>query len=184
MQTEGSIVKQTLNSLKKRLEEGGDIIPVQSEHGHVYKATCTFNPPASDEEITNFERQTGLLLPSDYKAFLKIANGCRLFDDIEYGGEIELFSLEQIIELNEHYDQFEGCYVIAYIYQDNIVINSKVYSENQKNYLLWKGHIDQFKEALPLKMNFELWLDRFVTSQGAKFWWWSLHTAENYYELS
>ncbi|QBP40982.1 SMI1/KNR4 family protein [Paenisporosarcina antarctica] len=184
MVEEGSIVKQTLNTLKKRLKENENIIQIQGEGGYLAKVECTFNPPATDEEIKNFERQTGLILPNDYKEFLKISNGCRLFDDIESGGEIELYSLDQIIDLNEHYDEFEGCFDIAYIYQDNIVINSKHYSELKKNYLFWKGHIDQFEEAIPLEMNFELWLDRFIISSGAKFWSWSIYTAENYYKLS
>ncbi|WP_046174110.1 SMI1/KNR4 family protein [Domibacillus indicus] len=181
---EGSIVKQTLHSLKKRLEENSGVIQIQSEQGHIYKAVCTFNDPASDGEITEFEQKTGLLLPRDYKAFLKITNGCRLFDDSEYGGEIELYSLAQILEWNGDYGEGEGCFDIAYIYQDNIVIDSKQYAENQKNYLLWKSHIDPFSEAEPLGMNFELWLDRFIMSQGAKFWWWPIYTAENYYKLT
>ncbi|GGI11580.1 SMI1/KNR4 family protein [Gottfriedia solisilvae] len=184
MVEEGSIVKRTLDSLKKRLEENGNIIQIQVEEGYLSRVECTFNPPASDEEIKDFEKKTGLILPNDYKEFLKISNGCRLFDDIESGGEIELYSLEQIIEYNEYNDEFEGCYDIAYIYQDNIVINSKYVIEKKKNYLFWKGHIDQFEEAIPLEMNFELWLDRFIISSGTKFWSWSIYTAENYYELS
>ncbi|PLR89335.1 SMI1/KNR4 family protein [Bacillus sp. T33-2] len=183
MVKEGSIVKQTLSSLKKRLNENGNIIQVQTEEGHLYNANCTFNPPASDIDITNFEKQTGLILPTDYKEFLKITNGCRLFDDINYGGEIELYSLEKIIEYNHKgYHEYEGCYDIAYIYQDNIVVNSKLVSQNERNYLLWKDHIDQFEEARPLKMNFELWFDRFVVCQGTKFWWWSIYTGEHYYK--
>jgi len=184
MKEKGSIVTQTLNSLKKRLEENNNVIQVQNEEGHLFDAKCTFHPPASEEDILNFERQSGFILPPDYKTFLKITNGCRLFDDIHYGGEIELYSLEQIIDYNEHYDQYEGCYDIAYIYQDNIVINSRLVSQNKENYLSWKGHIDQFEEAIPLNMNFELWFDRFVISQGTKFWSWSIYTAENYYKLS
>ncbi|KIL74843.1 hypothetical protein [Bacillus badius] len=84
---------------------------------------------------------------------LSITNGCRLFDDVEYGGEIELYSLEQILELNEHYDESDGCYDVAYIYQDNIVINSKLYAANQKNYLLWKdlySILNEHKEVTAL----------------------------------
>lgn len=183
MQIEGSIVLQTLNALKKRLNENNNILQIQGEQGYLYKAKCTFNPPASDEEINDFEKQTGLIIPLDYKAFLKISNGCRLFDDINWGGEIELYSLKQIIELNRHYEQYEGCYDIAYIYQDNIVVKSESYSNNKRNYLFWKSQIESFEEVKPLDMNFELWLDRFVVSQGSKFWWWSIYTAENYYKL-
>jgi len=184
MTKEGSIVKKTLNSLKNRLEDNGNVIQIQNEEGHLSMVKCTFNPPASEDDIKHFEKQTGLILPNDYKEFLKISNGCRLFDSVEYGGEIELYSLEQIIEFNENYDEYEGCYDIAYIYQDNIVINSKLISEKKKNYLFWKGHIEQFDDAIPLEMNFELWFDRFIISSGAKFWSWSIFTADNYYEFS
>lgn len=183
MFNEESLVTRTLSSLRKRLNDNGNIIQVQNEQGHLFYANCTFRPPVSDIDLSYFENESGFILPADYKEFLKITNGCRLFDDIQFGGEIELYSLEQIIESNfEHqgYDEYEGCYDIAYIYQDNIVINSKLVSQNRGNYLFWKDHIDQFKEARPLNMNFELWFDRFVVSQGTKFWWWSIHTAEWY----
>ncbi|MBS4207366.1 SMI1/KNR4 family protein [Bacillus sp. FJAT-50079] len=181
MKKEGRLVKQTLHSLKKRLEDNYQIIELQNEQGHVFKATCTFTPPASEKDIIYFEKETGFILPEDYKAFLQISNGCRLFDDVQFGGEIELFSLEKIIELNQDYDPYEGCFVIAYIYQDHIVIHSNLYSQNSRNYLFWKSHIDQLKEAIPLQMNFELWLERFIISQGVKFWWWPIYTAENAY---
>ncbi|WP_088070058.1 SMI1/KNR4 family protein [Gottfriedia luciferensis] len=84
MVVEGSIVKRTLASLKKRLEENGNIIRFQGEEGYLSRVECTFNSPASDEELKSFEKETGFILPNDYKEFLKISNGCRLFDDVEY----------------------------------------------------------------------------------------------------
>ena len=177
MVRENNGVKQTIQVLQRRLEAGNHTIQVQAEDGYLYTATCTFNPPATDEEIEKFEDQTGFILPDDHKEFLKITNGCRLFDDVEYGGEIDLYSLEQITEYNQHYDEYEGCYDIAYIYQDNIIINSKLVSQNKGNYLFWKGHIEHFHEARPLNSNFELWFDRFVVCQGTKFWWWPIYTS-------
>ncbi|MFJ7668704.1 SMI1/KNR4 family protein [Lysinibacillus sp. NPDC097195] len=181
MLKEGDIVRQTLQALKKRLEENGDVLQIQSEQGYLYKAKCTFNAPASEKELKDFEQQTGWIIPSDYRAFLKITNGCRLFDDIHYGGEIELYSLQQIIDYNKHFDQYEGCYAIAYIYEKNIVINSSIYSQHNLNYLCWKDHIASFEELIPLAMNFELWLDRFIVCQGAPFWWWANERAEHFY---
>jgi len=181
MLKEGDIVRRTLQALKQRLGENDHILQMQSEQGYIYKAKCTFNAPASGEEINDFEQQTGFIIPSDYKEFLKVTNGCRLFDDIQYGGEIELYSLQQIIEYNEHFDQYDGRYAIAYIYENNIVINSSIYSQHNINYLFWKDHIAPFQEAIPFQMNFELWFDKFIVSQGAQFWRWSNERAENYY---
>lgn len=182
--TMGSLVSLTLSALMNRLEQNGGSFQVQSEQGYTYDAMCTFNKPATDAEIIEFEEKTGFLLPDDYKAFLKITNGCRLFEHVEYGGETELFSLEQIIEYNSHLDPCDGCFNIAYIYQDHIGINSDLHREGNPHYLFWKGHIDSFQEALPLQSNFELWLDRFIISQGVKFWWWPIHTAKNFYQVS
>lgn len=174
MYKEGTIIKQTLGALIKRLDEKDKTIQVQTENGYLYKAKCTFNLPASDSDIIHFEKQTGYSLPIDYKEFLKITNGCRLFDDVNFGGEIELYSLEKMIEIYQlGYDEYEGCYSIANIYQDDIVINSKLVSQNNRNYLFWKGNLDRFEDARSLKMNFELWFDRFIVCQGTKFWWWS-----------
>ncbi len=32
-----------------------------------------------------------------------------------------------------------------------------------------------------MKLNFEIFLDRYIMSQGADFWEWNIYTAENYY---
>lgn len=164
-------VVKTVTALQQRLAENENTLQVQLEEGYVYRATCTFNPPATDEEIMNFEQQTGYVLPRDYRRFLKITNGCRLFDDIKYGGEIQLYSLQEIRDY--HYEEaFEGCFTIASIYQDHLVIKGKEVLQNEPHYLYAKGHIDQFKAATPLQLNFETWFDRFVLCQGAKFWLW------------
>lgn len=34
-----------------------------------------FNEPATDEQITLLEKQLGIILPADYKDFLKVTNG-------------------------------------------------------------------------------------------------------------
>ncbi|OCA92561.1 hypothetical protein A8F95_02360 [Bacillus wudalianchiensis] len=39
-------------------------------------------------------------------------------DDIDFGGEIELYGLNEIKGYT-HEDEFEGCYNVAYIYQLN-----------------------------------------------------------------
>ncbi|MDQ7862276.1 SMI1/KNR4 family protein [Peribacillus frigoritolerans] len=63
-------VEEAIKQMKKKLAENNQVIEV-NEDGFTYKATCTFNSPASDEQIHSFEKKTGLLLPEDYKEFLK-----------------------------------------------------------------------------------------------------------------
>ncbi|MEK4628572.1 MAG: SMI1/KNR4 family protein [Solibacillus sp.] len=166
------LIDQTLKALQTRLAENKNMIQVQVEGGDVFNATCTFHPPATENEILDFERQTGYRLPADYKNFLKISNGCRLFDHVTYGGEIQLYSLQELIDYNQVYDAFEGCFTIASVYQDHIVINSKHVLQNKQYYLYWKGSIESFEDARPLSINFETWLDRIIVCQGTKFWLW------------
>jgi len=177
-----AIINKTITSLKKRLEESNNIIKIQNEEGFVTDATFTFNEPLTDKEINQFMQKLGYELPDDYRAFLKICNGCSLFDHPVYGGESYLYKLEDILSLT-YEDPSEGYLKLGYFYQDNIVIDLKKYKDGQSNYLLVKGHIDHFYEAREINMNFELWFDRFIMCQGSKFWNWSLYTADNYYRL-
>lgn len=177
---ESTIIARTISSLKKRLESNNNVLILQLEEGFITEATCTFYEPVSDAELEAFSDRIGYQLPDDYAAFLKIANGCRLFDDPNYGGENYLYSLEEILQFT-YEEPSEGYLKIGYFYQDNIFIDLNLFNHGQKNYLFVKGHISQFSEGRPLHMNFELWFDRFVISQGTKFWNYSIYTAENYY---
>nr|WP_272595572.1 SMI1/KNR4 family protein [Paenibacillus apiarius] len=150
--------------------------------GYLTKATFTFNPPATDDEINNFINKTKFVLPDDYNSFLKICNGCTLFDHPEYGGEAYIYSLEEIINYTFE-DPFNGRYKIANIYGDNIVIDFNRYQEGDNNYLMIKSQTFGFDECTDLSMNFEIWFDRYIMSQGEKFWDWPLYTAKNYYQL-
>ncbi|MGK5512354.1 SMI1/KNR4 family protein [Brevibacillus formosus] len=165
-----TLIELSIESLKKRQEKDG-YFDVYWGEGEIHKAICKFNPPVTFEELEKLESKTDWILPEDYKNFLMIANGCKLFDDPKYGGENDLYKLEELIDFN-YEDPYEECYSIAYIYGENIVINSKKYQEGNPNYLYVKDKIDQFEEAVPLGMNFESWFDRFVVCQGQKFWNW------------
>ena len=72
MKQKGSIITKTIGALQKRLAENDNVIQIQSTQGYLYNAKCTFHPPASEEEIHEFEKKTGFMLPVDYKEFLKI----------------------------------------------------------------------------------------------------------------
>lgn len=39
---------------------------------------CVFNPPATEHEIETLERQYGLMLPDEYKEFLRFSNGAKI----------------------------------------------------------------------------------------------------------
>ncbi|AFH62872.1 SMI1/KNR4 family protein [Paenibacillus caseinilyticus] len=179
---QGEVIYKTICSLKERLHEGNGLLDIQLQEGYRAKTTCKFNIPALAEDLLSFQKGLGYKLPEDYYNFLTICNGCSLFDHPQYGGEAYLYPWQDIAQFT-YEEPDEGYLKIAYIYQDNIVINLNAYNEGNNNYLMVKRHTEHFHEARPLMMNFELWFDRFIMSQGEKFWNWPLYNAENYYRL-
>lgn len=70
------------NPLEKMLLKMVDLC---EEKGPIYGYKNTvISKPATEEEITSWEKEQGLLLPDSYKAFLKFANGVQLFGRSEY----------------------------------------------------------------------------------------------------
>ncbi len=58
-----------------------------------------------------------------------------------------------------------------------LFVNSQNQNARDPNYLWFRGFI----EYEPMKLNFEIFLDRYILSQGSSFWEWNIYTAENYY---
>lgn len=50
---------------------------------------------------------------------------------------------------------------------------------NQPNYL----YLCSFLESMPLNLNLELFVDRYIISQGSNFWDWPVYTADNFYKF-
>lgn len=178
----GELIGRSIEALQERLRKGNGLIELQLEEGYITQAKCRFYGPIDQEEIENTEQHLGLQLPEDYRKFLTITNGCSLFDDPEYGGEAQIYTLQEAMRYTFG-EGSEGYLKVAWIYQDEIMINLKAYNDGLPNYLYVKDHIEHYVDAIPLNVNFELWLDRFIVSQGSKFWNWSKYTAENVYKL-
>lgn len=86
-----------------------------------------------------------------------------------------LYSLEEVQKVQQNLTMNNDYYPIGYVHEEHLMIkNSK---ENNKNYLYF-GHL----EKRPANMNFELFLDRFIVSNGSNFWEWPRLDAENYYK--
>ncbi|OUQ86503.1 hypothetical protein B5G50_21460 [Brevibacillus brevis] len=79
-----SLIELLIESLKKRQEKEG-CFDIYWGEGELHKAICKFNPPVTIEVIEKLENKTDWVLPEDYKRFLLITNGCKLFDDPKYG---------------------------------------------------------------------------------------------------
>ena len=181
-----SVLYKTLKSIKQHIGENGEISRWLPE-GTIVKSIITFNEPTTSEKVKSFEEKWKLNFPEDYIEFLVSHNGGNMFSHPLYGGGIELLSLERIDELYKIYKNLlpNGWIPIALEEGDEMLLidtNQCVRGNKESSYLYWSSLIDVRDEAISLKANFELWLDRFYISQGNKYWEWMQFSVERYYK--
>ncbi|MDO7487602.1 SMI1/KNR4 family protein [Peribacillus frigoritolerans] len=78
-------IQNTLSGLKQLLNNNDQMKSVVEE-GEVYNVSCSFNPPIKTTEIETFESEHDIKLPEDYKAFLKLHNGARIYESVDDDG--------------------------------------------------------------------------------------------------
>lgn len=181
----GDLVILTIKSIKQYLEDNDGTINVYSGKGNILKKTCKFKEPASEEKIELLEKSVGLSLPPDYKNFLRQCNGCSIFEDIDYDGEIYLYGLKEIEDAKKKFSNYvpKDWLIIGEAYEDLIIMDLERYKDNDNNYLLINDCYSSYKYAEKLNCNFEIWLDRIVATGGQKFWTWRYNDANHYYKL-
>ncbi|MEI5908030.1 SMI1/KNR4 family protein [Bacillus spongiae] len=178
------IISKSLIGLKEILNNNNQM-KVLGEEGTVLDVKCTFNDPSNTEELKQYEESTGLLLPDDYHEFLLIHNGAIIFElllngSLNIGGGLYLFSIEEVKSTKEKLAFEQNHYPIARLLEGHhLVVDVERIKNNDSNYLLIINPF--FNETTILNLNFELFLDRYLLSQGSSFWNWSVDTAENYY---
>ncbi|MEF2246343.1 SMI1/KNR4 family protein [Paenibacillus sp. IITD108] len=161
------IVEKTIKSLCELYKHGTR--KIQCEEGFVYDSELIFYEPSSSEISRLLESYSPL--PEDYLKFLSITNGFRPFSNVGCSGEIDIFSIDEIFRTNEPYDNpFK--LIVACVYDDNIIIDIEAVAKGKNDYMyLTEGPCD-FDDARSLYCDFQTWLDRFVMSQGNKYWTW------------
>ena len=173
-------ITKSLDTLKNRLGTNGEIL-IYGEKGNYYEGICSFNLSAEDNEILYLEKENGIKFPEDYRMLLNYSNGIKLFqmviDNINIGGGLELFSLN---EIQENAGNVQHPYLpIGYLSENYLSINMESVKNNQPNYL----YLCSFLESIPLNLNLELFVDRYIISQGSNFWDWPIYTANNFYKF-
>ncbi|UHA72060.1 SMI1/KNR4 family protein [Paenibacillus sp. 481] len=161
-------VQQVLKSLSELYSQGSR--KINADNGYLIDSVIKLTNPASSESISWLtERYPSW--PEDYLNFLSITNGCRLFEDVVYSGENEIFSAEEVLETNSHYNH-PSKIIVAYICGDHIFIDSEDVKNSGGQYMyVSEGGVD-FDDARSLYCDFQTWLDRFVMAQGNKYWTW------------
>ncbi|MFC9597915.1 SMI1/KNR4 family protein [Peribacillus butanolivorans] len=175
-------VQNTISGLKKLLNNN-DPMKIISYEGEVREVTCSFNSQTITAEIEKFENENSIKLPEDYKAFLRLHNGARIYQSIsEDGGKLgdglHIFSLDEIKEHQEIEYISEHGIPIAHLLEDcYLILDTEKLKGEDSNYL----NIMEFTDLSSLNLNFEIFLDRYIISQGEAFWSWPIYSAENYY---
>lgn len=177
-------IDQLFKGLKERLDSEGTTI-LLNEEGFNEKAKCSFEEPATIEEITKAEKEFKFKFPDDYKQFLLLHNGATIFsrldeDGRELGGELWLFSIDEVREAIEDYELKKGNYLpIGSVFDQSLAISSEPLKKGSLNYLCIAEIVDEYES---IELNLELFLSRYITSSGQNFWEWNWITADRHYE--
>ncbi|MFL8937249.1 SMI1/KNR4 family protein [Rossellomorea oryzaecorticis] len=178
------LLNKTLHALKKRLDESGNM-EILAEQGNIHTVHCSFNPPVESGKLQTFQEESKLMLPEDVREFLSQHNGARLYEMIlgsnNIGGGLLVYSLEEIKKTRAILQSLSEFIPIGYVFENHLLIGRTAVDQDCPNYLYIAGTI---LKPEPLHLNLELFLDRFVVSQGSNFWDWPNYTAKNYYNHS
>ena len=155
---------EALQALKSRLVENR--LEVQREEGEIDTLLFFFNQPATELEIKRLPIRT----PEHMMHFLKMHNGARLFVHPTYGGGIQLFSVDEIIEYRDVWECPEH-FIPVGAGTDGEWIVCEVVNEHE-NYI-WVGEFLNYEDDMEkLPMDYIRWLDHLIVAQGAHFWDW------------
>ena len=83
---------RSLKECFERLKKGCETLSAECNYSEDYSS---FNPPATEEQIKEFESALKYPLPEAYREFLKFSNGARIMEE-------DIFGLD-MIGMNDHY---------------------------------------------------------------------------------
>lgn len=169
---------KVIKALKSRLSKKNTLL-IQNEGGHISEAGFYWNSAATAKEIQEFESNNQVILPEEYKQFLKISNGALLFKDIDYGQwGCNILGLNEIFNVTKD-KKGRGCLFNNYIIfatwigdGDVLIFDLNKYKSGIKDYIIDGDQGYQANEWVYIKGGFGKWLDRLIVAQGAKYWRW------------
>jgi len=155
-------------------------LEVQLEDGYIVEMGFEWNPPASEEEIKDFESMNMFTLPMEYKEFLKITNGAVLFKDIQYGQwGCRIHGLSDLLEVTNAvaewgYDLPPSLIVFATWLGDTdlLLFDLEKCANGERRYIVDGSQGEKTTNWGLLNGSFSKWIDRVIVAQGAKYWKW------------
>ena len=168
-----------IKSLKKRISINGTLI-VQNESGFIGEMGFEWNDPANDYDITKFEQKNNIILPKEFKEFLRTSNGAVLFKDLKYGQwGCRILGLDDLIAISNEVTTWglelkPEWLVFATWYGDCDILIFDLHKCNldDKNYIIDGSQGDREKDWINIRGGFSKWIDRLIVAQGAKYWRW------------
>ncbi|TVX92552.1 SMI1/KNR4 family protein [Paenibacillus agilis] len=121
-------VEKTINSFRELYAH--DTRKIQCNEGYVYDSELIFCDPSSDNDISLL-LESYSPLPEDYLKFLSKTNGFRPFSNVECSGEIEIFSIDEVISSNEPFDT-DTKVIVACVYDDYFIIDTEQLLKGRK----------------------------------------------------
>lgn len=170
---------KSIETLKERLTDNNTLF-VQNEGGFTGEMGFEWREPATDLEIKDFETQHNIILPAEFKNFLKISNGAILFKDIQYGQwGCQIYGLDEIIGISNQVKSWgyelrpEWLVFATWLGDCDILVFDLNKSKIGKNDCIIDGEQgERVEDWINIKGNFEKWIDRLIVAQGAKYWRW------------
>ena len=153
------IIKKTMAAIRKTKHQ---LYTGEGEFSHL---SCSYKIPVDVSEISKFEIKYKCVVPKDYKEFLLISNGMRF----EIAGELNLFCLEEVIEILKTINYKEGIYPIGFVLDDYVVIKS---DEIHSGKYVYVGDCYCRDEYFSLEADFETFLDRYFIANACNYWRW------------
>ena len=142
--------------------------------GNLIEVELSVNTACTETSLQKAESELTIKLPNEYRSFLRVYDGSRLFDYDKLDG-IQLLGTDELYKFNLYVRKtFEE------IWDDNVLIFAKYIGED--NYLGFNlNHIgsyniiDCFFEEMPnswkvIANSFDEFLMKFIQEQGRKYW--------------
>ncbi|APM37845.1 SMI1/KNR4 family protein [Clostridium kluyveri] len=148
--------------------------------GQTIEVGFSWNNPASEEEIHEFESLNNIKLPKNYKEFLKVSNGAVIYEDIEYGGSgYKILGLDEILKSTKDkkewgYDLKDFYIVFAEVMgnSDFLLFDLKKSEDKGKDYIIDGDTGYSVDEWEYIKGNFSHFINRLITTNGSVYWRW------------
>ncbi len=175
-----------LTSFKSTLDNNGYVNTFQYDD-MTLATTCNEFNEAIDTQSLEKLVQSFPSIPSEYIEFLRINNGAKLFEyysielNMNIGGGCYLYSDREIFDHNKN-SQIDSYLIIGSLLDGCLLLVRRDVKPNDTHFQNTLLLMDDGGGVSELKMDFLMFLHRYLTAQGASFWEWHNQSMEKYYE--